>query len=96
MPKEEGWYFIHWKHPDDRLHTQIGHQYYDESIKGLWFGKDWFDWYLQEVPQSNDKAIIEKQNELIGRYEYANANKIPFNTKYLQEIRDEINQLKGK
>ena len=51
LPKEKGWYFVHWKHHDERLHTQMGVQYYDETITGLWFGKDWFDFYLLPVEQ---------------------------------------------
>jgi hypothetical protein len=49
LPKEKGFYFVHYKHPDERMHTQMSVVYYDESILGLWFGKDWYDWYLRPL-----------------------------------------------
>jgi len=57
LPKEAGFYFLHWKHTNDRMHTQMGVQYYDESIKGLWFGKGWYDWYLLPVSIPSDEEI---------------------------------------
>jgi hypothetical protein len=51
LPQKEGFYFVHYKHPSDRIHTQMSVVYYDESITGLWFGKDWYDWYLQPIEE---------------------------------------------
>lgn len=63
LPKEKGFYFVHWKHPDDKIHTQMSVQFYDESIKGLWFGKDWYDWYLLPVPLPSDEEIKDAQDD---------------------------------
>jgi hypothetical protein len=48
LPKEAGFYFVNWT-PGHAHNTTMGVVYYDESIKGLWFGKGWYDWYLLPV-----------------------------------------------
>jgi len=55
LPKEPGFYYIHYKHPNDRVHTQMSVVYYDETIKGLWFGKDWYDYWLDPIEVSEQE-----------------------------------------
>lgn len=62
LPKERGFYFIHYKYPYERLHTQMSCVYFDESIKGLWHGKDWYDWYLLPVELPTEEEIDDKFN----------------------------------
>lgn len=57
LPKEAGFYFVNWT-PGHAHHTTMAAQYYDESIKGLWFGKGWFDWYLLPVELPTEKEIV--------------------------------------
>ena len=59
LPKEPGFYFVNWT-PGHGHHTTMAAQYYDESIKALWFGKGWFDWYLQEEELPTDEEIEKK------------------------------------
>ena len=63
LPKDKGFYFVHYKHPDERLHTQMSVVYYDDTIKGLWYGKDWYDWYLQPVTAKIEQSQDEQVNE---------------------------------
>lgn len=56
LPKEPGFYYIHYKHPNDMVHTQMSVVYYDETIKGLWFGKDWYDYWLESIEISDERA----------------------------------------
>ena len=99
LPKEKGWYFVHWKHHDERLHTQMGVQYYDETITGLWFGKDWLDFYLLPVEQpmyskefvewlcwdSNYEAVLNTVDHSI-KFQSPNEDRIPTNLKTLDEL----------
>jgi len=73
LPKEAGFYFLHWKHTNDRMHTQMGVQYYDESIKGLWFGKGWYDWYLLPVTLPSDEEIERETPAYCGLADEAKA-----------------------
>ena len=57
LPKEDGFYFVNWT-PGHAHHTTMSAQYYDESIKGLWFGKGWFDWYLIPVELPDEAVIV--------------------------------------
>ena len=63
LPKEDGFYFVNWT-PGHAHHTTMSAQYYDESIKGLWFGKGWFDWYLIPVELPDEKEISRNSDKL--------------------------------
>ena len=49
LPKKDGFYYIHYKNPGGVVHTQMSVVYYYETIKGLWLGKDWFDYWLEPI-----------------------------------------------
>ena len=64
LPKEAGFYFVNWT-PGHTHNTTMRVVYYDESIKGLWFGKGWYDWYLLPVTLPSNKEI---EKELLDRF----------------------------
>jgi hypothetical protein len=76
LPKEAGFYFVNWT-PGHAHNTTMGVVYYDESIKGLWFGKGWYDWHLLPVTLPSDEEIeaeIHKQCTFrAGDEEYTNS-----------------------
>ena len=103
FPKETGWYFV-----GTFLNGQIETTYYVQFNPEIDSDKtDWvafYDWYLQEVPASNDKVIIEKQDELIKHFwdYYIAVNSGFYDKSRLQikkitlKLTKELNQLKGK
>ena len=67
LPKENRPYIVGYKRMDydnGERDGWLGYFVKDNYYKKLWL-RD-VDWYLQELPESNDKEIIEKQDELIS------------------------------